>query len=360
MDNVTIHNCRVNAFSNAFVAYNTSGFMANSSVVSLVGDGFNISKSHGAVLSNDVVSAFTSYGFSLSAVNDSTIYEDHASSRQQGYGFLFSSAFDNKISNNTANYSSYGIYINNSRSNWIYNNSVSSAKIDDYYCSPNSGSVVSQSGRVNYGNTKANCLWMVEIPRANLQGSPCNFINTPATIVLSQDMVYTYGDRCFSLYSNSTSGASGTTINCAGHTVYSTSGGWFVYAVNSSATIENCILIGFKNPIEFVSKKQVSGISIINNTILDTANTSIYVQQGLSSTVSYNNITNSTNGIVLSQFNSSSVQHNSINGAYNGIYINDSLATLVENNTLNDTLAVAVENSQFMSVAKNKVTDPRN
>ncbi len=361
VDNVTISNCRVNAFSNGFVALNTKGLTINSSVVSLVGDGFNISGGSGARLSNDVVTAFTSYGFSLSGINGSTVYHDHSSSRQAGYGFLLTDSFKNKIENNTANYSSYGIYINNSRSNWIYNNSVSSAQIDDYYCNPNSGGVQSQYGRVNYGNTKANCIWMVEIPQANLQGSPCNFINEPASIVLSQDLVYTYGDRCFSLYSNATSGASGTVINCAGHTVYSTSGGWFVYAVNSSATVENCVLIGFTNPISFTSKRQVTGISIINNTILDAANTSIHVQQGLSSKVDYNNITNSTNGgIVLGDFNSSSVQHNYIDGAYNGIYINDSLSTLVENNTVNSTFAgITVNNSQFMSVANNKITDSK-
>ncbi len=185
-------------------------------------------------------------------------------------------------------------------------------------------------------------------------------MNTPDQILLTQDMLYSYGDKCFTIYSNSSSAASGTTINCEGHTIYATHGGSFITSYNSSATVENCILIGFTNPIEFISKTKVSGIAVINNTIVNTANTSIYIDQAQNSKILYNNITNSTNGIWIDRFNGSYVEHNLVDMAVNGIYINNSESTYILNNTVNGTVSgVKADNSQLISLENNNVTNSR-
>jgi parallel beta-helix repeat protein len=356
--NVTVRDCRIKGFTNGFVANDTSGAKLNSSVVTLVGQGFNVSDSSSALLYNDTVDGFSSYGFSFSRTNNSGVYKDAAASYQPGYGFLFYDDFNNRVMNNTANYSAYGFYINDSRGNLIYNNSVFSSQDYDYYCSPNSGGLLSQKGgRVNYGLTKANCDWMVEIP-FTLSSNLCRYMDTPDTIVMSRDLLYTYGDVCFSLYSNANTSADGSTINCAGHTVYAIDGGAFVSAHNTSVTVENCRLIGFTNPISFTSSNPVSGISVINNTILNTANTSIRVGDAMDSYILDNNATNSTDGIWVDMFNGSSVENNTVHKATDGIFVNNSESTLILNNTINNTFSsIKVINSQLMTVEKNKVTN---
>lgn len=358
--NVTISDCDISGFTNGFVAYDTSGTKILSSYVNQMQQGYNMSYSTNAVLYDDRAEGFSGYGFSFYDTNDSGVYKDAAASRLPGVGFLFNRSFDNKITNNTANYSSYGFYFSDSRGNQIYNNSVFSSQTYDYYCSPNSGGLLSQrGGRVNYGLTKENCNWMVEIPLAIAQ-NPCRYMDTPDTIVLSQDILYTYGDSCFSLYSNANSSTYGSTIDCAGHTVYASNGGAFVSAHNSSTTLENCILIGFTNPVSFTASRPVFGLSVINNTILNTAGTAIYANGALGGIIDNNNVTNSTDGIWVNRFNGSSIQNNTIRTATDGIFVNNSEATVVMNNTINGTFSsIKVENSQVMSVVKNKVTNSK-
>ena len=174
VDNVTIQDCRISRFTNGFVVHNTSKVTINSSVLSQTGQGFNITNSTGTSITNDVASGFISYGFSVANSNESTLYNDHSTS-SLGNGFQLYNSFRNTLKNNTANFSTYGFYINNSRDNWIYNNSVFSSKSYNYYCTPNSGGITYQYGRVNYGVSKANCLWMIEIPFASAQ-NPCSCV----------------------------------------------------------------------------------------------------------------------------------------------------------------------------------------
>jgi parallel beta-helix repeat protein len=359
VSNVTVEDCGTTGFTSGFVIKNTKGTILNSTSAAKAADGFNISNSSSAFLSNDVATGFSDYGFLLSGTNGSTLAGNHASSPVGNSSFMLSHAFHNTLRNNTANFTDYGYHITNSSSNWLYNNSATSSKAYGFYCDQYSGGILSQGGRVNYGVTKANCLWLVELPFASAQ-QVCRYMNTPDQILLTQDMLYSYGDKCFTIYSNSSSAASGTTINCEGHTIYATHGGSFITSYNSSATVENCILIGFTNPIEFISKTKVSGIAVINNTIVNTANTSIYIDQAQNSKILYNNITNSTNGIWIDRFNGSYVEHNLVDMAVNGIYINNSESTYILNNTVNGTVSgVKADNSQLISLENNNVTNSR-
>ena len=358
VNNVTVRNCKISRFTNGFVVHNTSKVAINSSILSHTNQGFNITNSTGTSITNDVVTGFINYGFSIANSNQSILYNDHSTS-SLGNGFQLYNAFRNTLRNNTANFSNYGFYINNSRDNRLYNNAVFSSKSYDYYCTPNSGGPTSQYSGVDYGVTKARCLWMVEVPFASVQ-NPCSYINSPDTIVLTQDLLYTYGDTCFTLYSGVNTSADGTTINCAGHTIYATNGGSFVDALNTSATVENCILVGFTNPIWFVAKKQVSGILVINNTILNTLNTSIHINNAESARAEYNNITNSTYGIWTNLYNGSHIEHNLITDTNSAVLINNSISTYILNNTVNGTISgINVQNSNLVSVANNKITNSK-
>ncbi len=357
--NVSISGCTMSDFANGFVVSNATGTVINGSVINSPGTGVVVNNSKYTVVSNSVVSGFKDNGFLFEGSNESTVVYDHSRSASVGRGFSFGGVYGSMIESDTANSSAYGFYFNDSMHNYIFNNSAISSSQYDYFCAPDSGGIFSQYGRVNYGDTKAGCRWMVEVPYANAQ-TYCSYINSPSTISMTHDLLYTFGDKCFTLYSNASVSASGTTINCNGHTVVATHGGSFVYSYNtSSVTLENCILVGFTDPVVFVSGSSPSGIDILNNTIANTAGNAIYVSGAQVSKVMYNNLTNTTGyGISLYRFNSSEVTLNRITDAHAGISINESVSTSITNNTVNGVFSgVSAQNSQYVTLSDNNVTN---
>lgn len=356
VSNVTVSDCRVSAFANGFVAVNDVGVQITNSTSYKSTGGFEVNGSSGTQLSGDFADEFASYGFLLYRTNDSLLRSNHATSHSAGNGYWLEGAFHNKVTNNTANYTGNGLYFNNSRQNDIYNNSVQSSGGYDYYCNMNSGGVLGQYGRINYGVTKRDCTWLVELPFASTQNI-CSYRTSADTITLSQDMFYPYGSSCFTLYSIVNSSADGSTIDCAGHTIYATHGGTFMSAHNVSATIKNCVLVGFSNPIIFNSSKSASGITVMNNTIVNNNGTGISVNHALLSQILYNNITNSTAGIFVNAFNSSKIGYNRLSGMSNGIYATGSLSITVMNNTVSNTSnGISIENSAEVTSSGNKVS----
>ena len=354
--NVSISGCDVGSFSNGFLATNVSGLTISGSNVSKTVTGFNISNGEGIKLLSDYVSSFAAYGFRLLKVNNSMLENDNAAYGPSGSGFWLSGAFNNSVINSTSKYGAYGMYLTNSRNNQIYNNSMLSSSAYDYYCANGSGGVLDQSNGINYGVSKFKCLWLSEVPYASAQNI-CSLMTSPDTIVLSQDMLYKYGSTCLDLYTQGNTSASGTVINCAGHTIRATDGGSFVSAVNTSATVENCVLIGFTDPINFTSGRQVSEIKILNDTIASTSGTAIRVNGASSSEISYNNITGALSGIMLNNINQSVVKDNYVHGASNGIYVSNGISTQVINNTVNSSASgLAIVNSQGMTDLGNKVS----
>ncbi|MEM0149914.1 MAG: NosD domain-containing protein, partial [Candidatus Micrarchaeaceae archaeon] len=169
----------------------------------------------------------------------------------------------NFILNNTAYSNNIGMLIGgNSRNNTIDNNTMEQSASLDYECSGNSGAK-DENAAINYGSKKGNCKWLAALPLSSPDVS-CMGINSPTSISMTSDGMYPYGYRCFGIYAN------GTTINCNGHTVISTSGGTFASFYNSTnGKVENCVLKGFSTPIT----ARNSSIDVVNDTIVDNSGT---------------------------------------------------------------------------------------
>ncbi|MHB1830009.1 MAG: NosD domain-containing protein [Candidatus Micrarchaeaceae archaeon] len=354
--NVTIEGCRISRFHDGIVAKGTKSIALKSMTIKSVINGVNISDSANALVSNDLVTYFSNQAYSIVNTNGSAMLNSKADFGPLGYAFGLSGAFNNEILNNTAASTGYGFYISDSRYNTIYNNSVYSASNIGYQCAPDSAGMYDQYGRINYGVTGAGCNWLVEVSPVYNEAI-CKLTTSPDTITFAQDMVYSYGGTCFSIRSTGIQSADGTTINCNGHKIFATNGGTFLYSYNTSGvTLENCILIGFTNPVVFASKTPVSKISIINNTFASSSNSSIYVANAHLSTVRGNNIMNSSEGIYLYGFGNSGVVNNSISAMNAGLVLNRSLSADIMNNTIsNSSMGMIIANSQFTHMQGNRI-----
>ena len=361
VSNVTVNGCSISGFGSGLAASNTKSLSLTSSVIRFVGSGINISNSTGAYISNNIVANFGTQAYSLVNTNGSSVLGNRANSAPSGYGFVLSGAYNNRVLNNTANFTDYGFSISGSMHNTIYNNRVYSGNGYSYSCSPGSSGVYAQYGRINYGVSKEGCNWLAEVSPVYLS-QVCTLITSPDTVSLTQDMVYPYNDTCFAIRSSGNLTATGTTINCNGHTIFATDGGSFVSSYNTSGvTLENCVLIGFTNAAVFTSKAQVSGISIENNTFAGSSNSSIYINNSKYSNIQGHRIINSSYGIYLYEFNSSTVQGNNISGTSAGISLNQSLSTSLINNTIsNSSFGIRIGNSQFSSIKDNMISNSLN
>ena len=352
--NVSIFGCNISEFNNGLVANYSSKLALNNMSMQFVYDGFEISNSSNDSLSNDTVTRFSAQAFSFVGMNYSKVIDSKANSGLQGYGFNFSGAFNNIIVNNTANLTGYGFYMIHSRNNTIYENHVYSQWGLGYYCDPYSAGVYAQKGGLNYGVANINCNWLVEIPPVFTQNI-CTLITASDTISLTHDMLYTAGGTCFSIRSSGAHSAKGTTINCNGNTMMAINGGRFLYSYNTSdVTLENCVLIGFTDAAVFSSKKQVSGISVINNTFAGNSNTSIYINNAELAIIYKNLILNSSVGAYMYGFNNSIIKNNTIGNTNTGIMLNGSSESQIMNNTVSGSgLGVSIYNSQFTRVMGN-------
>ncbi|MHB1830127.1 MAG: NosD domain-containing protein [Candidatus Micrarchaeaceae archaeon] len=361
VSNVTVNGCMISGFGSGLAASNTRALSLTSSVIRFVSSGVNISNSTGADISNNIVSNFGTQAYSFVNTNSSSLLGNRANSAPSGYGFELSGAYNNKVLNNTANFTDYGFSISGSLHNTVYDNHVYSGNGYSYSCSSDSSGVYAQYGRVNYGVSNANCNWLVVVSPVYLS-QVCTLITSPDTISLTQDMVYPYNDTCFAIRSAGNLTADGTTIDCNGHTVFATDGGSFVSSYNTSGvTLKNCILIGFTNAAVFTSKTQVSGISILNSTFAGSSNSSVYINNSKYSNIQGNHIINSSDGIYLYEFNSSTVQGNNISGTNTGISLNQSLSTSLINNTIsNSSFGIRIGNSQFTSIKDNIISNSLN
>ncbi len=361
VSNVTVNGCSISGFGSGLMASNTRSLSLTSSVIRFVGSGVNISNGTDAYISNNLVANFGTQAYSLVNTNSSSLIGNRANSAPSGYGFVLSGAHNNKVLNNTANFTDYGFLISGSMHNTIYDNHVYSGSGYSYSCSPDSSGVYAQYGRINYGVSNVNCDWLVEVSPVYLS-QVCTLITSPDTISLTQDMVYPYNDTCFAIRSAGNLTADGTTIDCNGHTILATNGGSFVSSYNTSrVTLKNCILIGFTNAAVFNSKAAVSGISILNNTFVGSSNSSIYVNNSEYSNIQGNHIINSSDGIYLYAYNSSTVQDNNISGTDTGVSLNQSLSTSLENNTIsNSSFGIRIGNSQFTSIKDNIISNSLN
>ncbi|MGC9205101.1 MAG: right-handed parallel beta-helix repeat-containing protein [Candidatus Micrarchaeia archaeon] len=353
--NIDISNCRISRFGTGFYVSNSSYITIQNSNISSASYGILLNNVSYSKMLDDNASMFTNAGFMLKKVYNSVVSRDIAMNGfANASGFYISNSSKNLITfnNATANIF-YGFVISNSRGNNVFNNTATSNLKSDYYCSPDSSGLYAESGGVNFGNTKVDCKWLVELNSLNLVPT-CLSISSSSTLVLSQDMLYPYDNICFDVYNTKTSSANGTVINCNGHTMLASNGGTLVNVANASGVeVENCYIKGFTTPIT----ARGGSITALNNTIVN-SNVSIAITNSSYPKVMKNVMLNSSYGAILVNSKYGTIENNfaaDANISYEiaggsgftvsnnkalygniGMYIINSTTNIFQNNTLED------------------------
>ena len=358
--NVAINGCKINGFLEGVHAVNAGHISVQHTEISNVQYGLSLTNSSNSDILENNITQFSAGAIMLNYSNESTVDNNHISYGVAGKGIILQGSFNNSVENNAANLSAYGYYISDSRNNMISNNIASGSTSYDYYCSQNSGGVTAQPVSINSGNSKFNCQWLVEAPLIQ-QLQECQALEGPTYIRFSQDMI-TSGTYCFSaITSNSSISVSGTTINCAGHTILSTTGGSFAYLNgNGGITVENCILIGFSNPLVFdTSHGSSSGISIVNDTIFK-SNVGITLKNDSNSNVNNDTLINVLKGADLYGYDNGAINGDSFSNVTIGVYLNSSSNVNLLDNNFNDTQSgIVLVNATTLTLGKNVFTNSK-
>ncbi len=328
--NVSISNCTASNFAIGIKASNASGLSLRSDAFSGVSAGFSFYNISDSLFSSLNVSGATSYGFNFTRLASSSITHSSAGTgSSSAYGFAFINATLNNIGFDSATSNpGYGFLFDNSRNNTVYNNTADSNKAGDYVCSGSSTGIYSNPISVDSGITKSDCTWLVETSPV-VQGTSCTSVFSPSSIVLSRDMFFTNGDTCFGVYVNSVGSANGTSIDCAGHTVYAEKGGTFANIVDAAGVrIYNCLLVNFTTGIEGNGQDA----SVYNNTIVYAGNA--IRLSGRFSSIYRNTIQNGTNGIEVSNTTEADVYNNRLYSNADSLVFSDVSAATVTNNTV--------------------------
>ena len=194
------------------------------------------------------------------------------------------------------------------------------------FAAPPAGGLDANQGGINYGTVKLGCHWMAALSSVSQAG--CSSTIQPYQLTMSRDALYGFNSTCFSVY------ASGTKIDCGGHTIIATNNGSFAKFMNSqNQELLNCFLKGFSNPVLVMN----SSASIMNNTMYANG-TAISVLNSQNARVQDNNITmvqgnagtyginvaNSTNGYII---------NNIVNGAKTAYWLDNVSNFTVQNDT---------------------------
>jgi len=309
VSNVDISNCRISQFATGFSITNSSYIAIQNINISKVGFGVDASNLIYSKIINVNTTGFYNAGFDFNKLNSSIVNGDTAlNGVNSSSGFIISNSTKNIISFNNANQNQlYGFMIYNSNNNNIFNNTAYSNKID-YYCSPSSSGVYAELNGVNFGSTKADCRWLVELNSQSLSQTPLS-ISSSSTLVLTQDILYPYGEILYNIYNTKQSSANNTLINCNYHTILATHGGTFANIENASnVKIENCYLVNFTNAIKGGSQ---TGLEALNNTIVN-SDIAISATSASYPKVVNNTILNSSYGILFVNTNYGTLQKNYI------------------------------------------------
>jgi parallel beta-helix repeat protein len=349
---ISIASCNLNQFSTGINASNTRNVNFDSVSMSNVTQGVYVYNAINVNVANVTVKAYYSSAFDFQSVNGSTVTGDSAlGGLGSASGFLFGNDTHDAITFDTSGPNpTYGFGLVNFAGDAFYNNTASGDMKLDYYCSPSSSGFYTNPLGVNNGLTKNTCRWLIAVPPVS-QNPVCQAFSSAADVVLTSDLIYPYGNTCYSAY-HSTSGTTGngTTINCNGHTVLATHGGTFVSVFNASGvTLENCLLYNFTTAFS------VGGISarIVNNTFLsDTSGVLVY--NASFDKVSGNRFQNDTYGILYSNASYGSVLNNILYRTVNAIGVYGGSGTSLQNNTAtNGTVGMYLSGSASISITKN-------
>jgi len=330
VSNVTLANCDMDQFATGVNASGSGQINLNSLTIRNVSQGVYFSKTSLANVANVVVSSYTRAGFDFSWVNSSTVTQNRATEgTSSADGFVFSNDTNDHVSFNKAELNSrYGFAFIDSVNNNVFNNSAFSNTKLDYYCSPSSSGLYANPINVNLGLTKNICRWLVEVPRITFNPA-CEAVSSSSEIVLSEDMLYTYGTTCFNIFNTKSSSSNDTVINCNGRTIYAARGGTFVNIVNSTGVrIENCYIANFTDAIVSSGPKT----SVVNNTVLNSG-TAVILNRSSFANVEKNRVENSTSGVVAIGSDYSKIIDNRFYNVGNSIYISGGSLMTIENNT---------------------------
>ncbi|MEM4114182.1 MAG: right-handed parallel beta-helix repeat-containing protein [Candidatus Micrarchaeaceae archaeon] len=246
--NDSIENCNVVRFDKGVTINNASYASLEYINISGVGSGVQVSNSMYDKIINVAVKSFSRVGgFFFDNVSNSVITSDSAAyGINSTSGFMIVNSSNDLISyDNASSNIGYGFDFVNSNSNNVFNNTAYANRPYDYACNPRSSGLYAELNGVNFGGTKSDCNWLVELTPLTMQPS-CYAISSGSQITLTNDMLYPYGATCYNIYNTLGSSANFTTINCNYHTVLATNGGTFVNIVNASnVKIENCFIKDF-------------------------------------------------------------------------------------------------------------------
>ncbi len=351
MANVTLSNCYIQSFGTGVSFSNGNGIRLNNLHINNTATPVMLANSSFDSVANLNVTYSTQTGLIFYRIRNSSILNNTvASSFGSGTGFFFNGSINDVIVNNTANFNAgYGFSFNSSRSNLVSNNIASANQKADFACSPDSSGLYAENGGINTGVQKIGCLWLVAIPKETLN-SICSGVFSTSQITFTQDMLYTYGNKCYTIYNNNVGTGSGTIVNCRGHTIYATHGGTFVDVINSTnVEIENCVLKGFTTAI----LSSAASTRIINNTI-GSANASLVLQGTMNPVAVNNTFENSSYGAILQNTQSAKVAGNHFINANVSIYgVGDSQSIITNNTAASDKIGLYLVNSNGDSVGYN-------
>ncbi len=354
--NVTLSNCNLAQFAVGVAASNSDVVGISNMNISSTATGISIRKVSLSNVAGVTVKGYGTAAFVFNAVNTSVITRDVASRGAGGAsGFLFTNSNNNLVFlNNATSNPSYGFSFSNSRENSVFNNSAFMNTGSDYLCSGSSTGLYSEPIAVDFGLSKSNCNWLVEVAPV-FTGPQCAALSASSHISFGSDMLYTAGATCFSLYTEAGESANNTDINCNGHIMYSTSGGTFVNVVNASnVQIHNCVLVNFTTGVSTSGKET----KIFNNSIT-MAKQAIVLRGSQFASVTNNRIQNTTNyGVVVTNSSSASLMLNNMYSAAMGINVTKSTNIDIENNTLsNGVSGLSLRDSTLCTVKGNSFTN---
>ena len=347
--NVTVSGCGISDFNYGVNATRSSAVSISNVSDNTAVDGISLTGVRNATLSNSIVKGASGYSIGLLGTSGSTVRGNNVSyGTGSSTGIYLNSSGRNLVYGNRVSSNYFGMDVQGlSQNNTIYNNTMSLSGRYDYVCGLPDSQINSEQGGINYDTSKSGCYWMAVLnPSSTL---PCTSTFAPEDFSLQSDAVYRSGATCFSVYGN------GTTLNCNGHTIISTSGGTLMDVKNArSVTLENCFVKGFAQP--FTARN--STVSVLNNTIYlngtapqngSAVNLSIvsninvaynnitapryglYINSGQYGAVSYNRIEAGTAAYYMSNVSGMSIKHNvAYKGSGIGLLLNDSITSVFE------------------------------
>jgi parallel beta-helix repeat protein len=302
-NNVTVEGCRISDFSYAIRAVNSTALNITNITSTSPSTGIALQQVNSSFITKDTVSSPSGYGIAVSDSKSDIITFNNVSlaSTQSFSGIMLNNSIRNIVQGNKGKSNYIGLQLlGNSVNNTIMNNTMSGSGAYDYECSPQSSSLGSENGGVNYGAVKYGCHWnAVLTPFSNLHCSPSFSSNR---FSLSTDHQYSAGANCFDIYGNT------TTLDCNGHTIISNNGGTLMYAKNATAIVQNCYIKGFQN----VLAGKNSTLKLLNDTILLNSTSMAYdsalnATGGTSVSIQDDNITAQNYGVILTNVNRGSV-----------------------------------------------------